>query len=255
MRTEQIKVGISVFGQPVEMSMSVPAEPVKLRRMLPLLRQMSSGFVGAAEEQVAAAGRTVSCKAGCGACCRQLVPVSETEAFELSELVESMPEERRTVIKQRFADGIERLRSAGFFGRLDAASLGDEGDYQMSVREYFGYGIACPFLENESCSIHEHRPITCREYLVTSPAEFCATAEGKGVENVGQLFELKESLISVSRNATSEALPYVPMIAVLEWAASRADDAPERTGREWIGVIFERMTQFGEQRARADENA
>ena len=36
-------------------------------------------------------------------------------------------------------------------------------------REYFQLGIPCPFLEEESCSIYHDRPITCREYLVTSP--------------------------------------------------------------------------------------
>ena len=39
--------------------------------------------------------------------------------------------------------------------------------------EYFKHGIACPFLEDESCSIHPDRPMACREYLVSSPAENC----------------------------------------------------------------------------------
>ena len=247
MRTEQINVAMTVFGDPVEMSMSVPAEPVKLRRMLPLLRQMSNGFVGAAEEQVAAAGKSVSCRAGCGACCRQLVPVSETEAFELSELVKSMPEPRRSVIRERFAEGLARLRSAGFFDRLEAASRGKEVEYRKAVNEYFEYGVACPFLEDESCSIHEHRPITCREYLVTSPPELCSSAEGKGVQNVRQLFQLKEALISASRRATPEELPYVPMISVLEWVSEHRDDAPEMTGREWMGGIVELMQRIGDE--------
>jgi Fe-S-cluster containining protein len=34
--------------------------------------------------------------------------------------------------------------------------------------------MPCPFLEDESCSIHPDRPLVCREYLVTSPAELCA---------------------------------------------------------------------------------
>lgn len=255
METEHIRVELKVHGEPVEMSMNVPAEPVKLRRMLPLLRHMSNGFVGAAEGRILAGGREVSCRAGCGACCRQLVPVSEVEAFDLNELVESMPEPRRSIIKKRFADGIGQLRSSGFFERLDSASRRDEDAYQEAVREYFRYGVACPFLEEETCSIHEHRPITCREYLVTSPAELCATAEGAGVENVGQLFELKESLISISRRKTTEELPYVPMIAIMEWAAGRPDDAVEQTGREWIGSIFDRMARFGEKRGRADQNA
>ena len=250
MRTEQIHVGMTVFGEPVEMSMNVPAEPVKLRRMLPLLRQMSNGFVSAAEEQVAAAGKSISCKAGCGACCRQLVPVSESEAFDLNELVDSMAEPRRTVIRQRFAAGLARLKSAGFFERLEAASRAGEDAYSAAVNEYFDYGVACPFLENESCSIHENRPITCREYLVTSPPELCASAEGTGVQNVRQLFQLKEALLTASRRVTPEELPYVPMISVLEWVSEHQDDAPEMIGREWIGGIFKLMQHYGERSER-----
>ncbi|MCC6539421.1 MAG: YkgJ family cysteine cluster protein, partial [Bryobacterales bacterium] len=39
---------------------------------------------------------------------------------------------------------------------------------------FFALGIACPFLENESCSIHPDRPLICREHLVNTPAEWCA---------------------------------------------------------------------------------
>lgn len=247
MQTEQIKVELSVSGEPVTMAMTVPAEPVKLRRMLPLLRQMSDSFVGAAEEQIAAAGKVVSCKAGCGACCRQLVPVSEVEALELSRFVGSVEESRRTKVLKRFSDGMARLRDAGFFERLEAASETSEEAYQAVIREYFRFGIACPFLEDESCSIHEVRPITCREYLVTSPPELCRSSEGAGIDNVAQLFLLKDSLISISRRSTSETLPYVPLIAVMDWAAAQSDVTDERIGRDWIGAVFEQMMRFGRE--------
>ena len=50
---------------------------------------------------VAARGEAISCKAGCGACCRQLVPVSETEAHHLRDVVEAMPEPRRAAVTAR----------------------------------------------------------------------------------------------------------------------------------------------------------
>jgi Fe-S-cluster containining protein len=245
MGVEDINIRMNVHGEPVEIGVSVPSEPVKLRRMLPLLRQMSNGFVGAAVDQVRAGGKEISCRAGCGACCRQLVPVSEVEAFELRELVDSMPEPRRSEIRERFASGAARLRDAGYFERLDLAARESEAAYAAMVNEYFEFGVACPFLENESCSIHADRPITCREYLVTSPPAYCASAEGTGVQTVRQIFELKEALISTSRVRTAEELPYVPMISVLEWTDTGTDDAPARTGREWMSSLFERMMEIG----------
>jgi NADH:ubiquinone oxidoreductase subunit D len=81
-----------------------------------------------AEENARASGATVSCKKGCGACCRQLVPVSEIEARQLKELVEQMPEPRRSEIWARF----ERARELAF-ERLPRAI--DELDYFLSDNE------------------------------------------------------------------------------------------------------------------------
>ena len=78
--------------------------------------------------------------------------------------------------------------------------------------EYFTYQVACPFLENESCSIHESRPIACREYLVTSSPEYCSSAKGEGIENVQHLFKVKEAVISLGGDKLPRELPYVPMI-------------------------------------------
>jgi len=236
---EPINVAVTVAGVPIEMGMNVPAETVKLRAMLPILHQMSNAFINAAEASIQEEGKEISCKAGCGACCRQLVPVSESEAFDLRVLVESMPEPRRSEIISRFSSTMETLNAAEFFERLDAVSIKGEDAYEEILREYFRFGIACPFLENESCSIHESRPITCREYLVTSPAELCNSAEGEGIANVRHYFQLKEALISVARNKTPEELPYVPLVRVLDWTKESDDDSPTQTGKEWVAALFD----------------
>ncbi|MDH3494026.1 MAG: hypothetical protein OEM82_10780, partial [Acidobacteriota bacterium] len=70
------KVTISIGGAPVDMQMTVPATPVTVRRMLPVFRQMTNSFVGIGVGAAEADGKSISCKAGCGACCRQPVPVS-----------------------------------------------------------------------------------------------------------------------------------------------------------------------------------
>jgi hypothetical protein len=49
---------------------------------------------------------------------------------------------------------------------------------------YFEPAIACPFLEDESCSIHPDRPLACREYLVSSPASACAHPSPESIERV-----------------------------------------------------------------------
>ena len=242
--TETINITLEVGGSPLTMGMSVPTEPVKLRAILPIVRKMSNSFIEMGVEQVIAAGKEISCRAGCGACCRQLVPVSESEAFDLYELVEAMPEPRRSEIKDRFRTGVEMLEAEGYFERLSDAAKSGDAEYEAAITDYFRYQIACPFLENESCSIHESRPITCREYLVTSPAELCKSAEGTGVENIRHFFQVKESLISIAREGTSKEMPYVPMVKVLDWASENAGREQEKTGREWMQSFFGELSRL-----------
>ena len=54
----------------------------------------------------AEAGKAISCHKGCGACCRQLVPISRTEGERLVTLVDAMPEPRRAAVLARFADAL-----------------------------------------------------------------------------------------------------------------------------------------------------
>jgi len=60
---------------PIELEMTVPAKPLKPHRMLPIFHQMANAFTDVGVEAVQAGGESISCKVGCGACCRQPVPI------------------------------------------------------------------------------------------------------------------------------------------------------------------------------------
>ena len=75
---------------------TIPAQPANLRRMLPVFQNFSNKFIDIGIENIEAEGKQISCRAGCGACCRQLVPVAEAEAYDLQKQVEDLPEPRRT---------------------------------------------------------------------------------------------------------------------------------------------------------------
>src|SRR5687767_14514875 len=73
---------------------TVPADPTPLRRMLPLVQALADAVVDGTCRASAKQGQPISCRAGCGACCRQLVPIGEVEAQHLSDLVRALPEPR-----------------------------------------------------------------------------------------------------------------------------------------------------------------
>ena len=200
---------------------TVPDAAVPARDVVPALQGLVNAVVAAAEAGIGA-GKEVSCRKGCGACCRQLVPVSRTEGERLLDLVEALPRERRGEIKRRFAAAEAILAPSGFADRAGKT------DRELST-SYFALGLPCPFLEDESCSIHADRPLVCREYLVTSPAELCA---GPAQEGVAPVAVPKFSL--GARKLQEEKDEWFPLALLMAWSRTRPKSGTRRTGPEWV---------------------
>jgi Fe-S-cluster containining protein len=240
--TATIEIGIR--SRRVKLQVTVPTGPATPRQVLPFARSLANAAVAVADEDTTAAGRPVSCRKGCGACCRQQVPVTETEARVPAELVERMPEPRRAAVTGRFADAVRRLDEAGLLAALRGRTVWADGERQAVGREYFEFGIPCPFLEDESCSIHPDRPLVCRGYLVTSPSEHCATPfEGK-VERIE--LPIASPFRTFARAAAGlepgAPIPWVPLVLALEWAAANPEPAPTKAGPELLRDVFRHMT-------------
>ena len=242
------RVQFSIGGEPIEMQLSVPTKPVKLARMLPIFQQMTDSFleigVGKAENE----GKTISCRAGCGACCRQLVPVSEAETLLLSEVVENMEEPRRSRVKKRFDDACRRFSEIGWTRRVDASDTLPDDELQKLADDYFREGIPCPFLEDESCSIHPDRPLACREYLVTSPAENCTNPTPETIEKVRLLFMISETILNLENRENRKPINFVPLIFALAFARHNAPSFKEKPGTEWAADFFQELTATGQQK-------
>jgi Fe-S-cluster containining protein len=211
--TLRLAVGDLRIAHPI----TVPSAPVAAADVVPALQGLVNAVVEAAER-----GRAISCRKGCGACCRQLVPVSRTEGERLLQVIDAMPAERRTLLRARF-DAAEKA--------IDAAGLGERkgrSDRELSTA-YFALGVACPFLEEESCSIHPERPLVCREYLVTSPAELCAGPKQEGVTPVAV-----PKVSMAARGLQDETDDWFPLAMLTAWARTRPRKVQKRTGPEWV---------------------
>jgi Fe-S-cluster containining protein len=201
---------------------TVPSDAVSAADVMPALQGLVNAVVEAAEAGVLKSGGAISCRKGCGACCRQLVPVSRTEGERLLALIEAMPRERRATLHARFAAAEAALEGAGL------AERGQKTDREMSLA-YFALHLPCPFLEDESCSIHPDRPLVCREYLVTSPAELCA---GPAQEGVTPVAVPKVSLAARGLQGAGE--DWFPLALLTKWARTRPRSDVRRTGPEWM---------------------
>lgn len=198
-------------------AITVPNAAVPAIAVLPALQGVVNAVVGAAE-----AGREISCRKGCGACCRQLVPISRTEGEALLALVEAMPKERRKAVRARFAEAEAAIVNAGL------AERGARSDREMSLA-YFALGIACPFLEDESCSIHADRPLVCREYLVTSPAALCAGPAQEGVTPVPV-----PKLSLAAQRLQDERDSWFALAMLMAWSRTARPPVKRLPGTEWV---------------------
>jgi Fe-S-cluster containining protein len=221
--TLRLSVGELKIAHPI----TVPSAAVPATEIVPALQGLVNAVVAAAEAE---AGKAISCRKGCGACCRQLVPISRTEGEALLALVEAMPGERREVLGQRFAAAEAAIMQAGL------AERAGRGDRDLSLA-YFALKVPCPFLEDESCSIHPDRPLVCREYLVTSPAELCS---GPAQEGVTPVAVPKVSL--AARRLQDDKDEWFPLALLMHWARSRPRDVQRKPGPQWIERFLKLVT-------------
>jgi Fe-S-cluster containining protein len=230
------KVELSIGGTRLQLELNVPSAPTPATKLLPLFHSVADAVVDIACKNVESEGKSISCSKGCGACCRQLVPISAVEARRLRQLLDELPQPRAAEVRARFAAARERLADAGLLeALLEPQRIGDE-QVQAFGLAYFARGIACPFLEDESCSIHSERPVACREYLVTSPAPHCARPTADSVDRV----KMPAKVGSAVRRLQPPA--WVPLIVAPEWADAHPDQSAARPGPEIVGEFFSTLT-------------
>jgi Fe-S-cluster containining protein len=239
-------IELSVDGKPRIMELNYPAKPVKLRRMLPVFQKASNYFVKLSVEKSRSKDKEVSCQAGCAACCRQPVPVSESEAHLLRNVIEAMPETDKTRVKKRFDDAFDHLEKTGWFKRvIETSRIKDKKTrsekHNELAREYYAKSISCPFLKNESCSIYNDRPLICREYLVTSPPENCENPfENRDkLEPVENGIKASQALFKMAiHKSDGQDSNFVPLIALLRWADGFSENEELKTGEKWVREFF-----------------
>jgi Fe-S-cluster containining protein len=221
---------LRVFGQPLDVEAptsewdvaSPPAEA---------LFAIARGVSERIQERVRARehlhGRAGTCVAGCAACCEHLVPISTVEAVHLARVVAELPAVRRSAVERRFRDAQTRLAKAGMIvpervATLKAPPLREgESLWDATSRRYRELRIMCPFLEGARCSIYEARPLVCREYVATTPAERCSHPMSRGVETMPRPVRMSEALSDTMRafEPDETVATSLPLVLALRWAA------------------------------------
>jgi Fe-S-cluster containining protein len=226
-------------------SLSVPAGKTTLTELLPILQDFDSSMINRVVDEATEAGHPVSCRKGCGACCRQMVPLSIFEAEFLGQWISTLPAERQVALEERFRSALTRLREAGILDKIMDQTWGadDKSFVQMAV-DYFHAGVPCPFLEDESCGIHRIRPLVCREYLVTSPAELCKDPSVNQISAIHLPLMPSKALYKIGQELTRDTRGWMPLVFLMAWAKRgvKPGDYYSGTGQEVLRIFMEHLT-------------
>ena len=218
-------VRLRIFGE--ERTFEVPARrgPMRVTDLFEPARVLSERIAELSRIEGTANGKRVSCKAGCGACCRQLVPISTIEAKRLATVVAAMPAPRRDEVRARFVAATRRLEEVGLLDPRARGRAGlvrddtpDESDWENVSRRYWEAELDCPFLEEGSCSIYEERPLVCREFSVTSDPRFCAERAPE-IRALPRPVRMGDALAAAAHATTGVQARQLPLTLSLEWSS------------------------------------
>jgi Fe-S-cluster containining protein len=226
---------------PVEVT--VPVGATTIEALLPVFEGLCNDLVARGEADAVAEGRTISCRAGCGACCRQMVPIAPSEARRIAAMVAAMPTARRTAVETRFAEARTALTAAGVELMPTAYNAADNGGLAESGMRYFLARVPCPFLEAESCSIHIDRPLACREYLVTSSPVECAFPQVDRVEPVAIPASMARAVLA--SEAVMEGSGRLALVDALEWATANPEPVPQHSGPALVRAVIDVLAKLG----------
>jgi len=249
MMVERFEVALNTPAGRLTTAIDVPTGFIPITSIVTLTRRLGEEAAQLEVQQAAAAGQRISCRIGCAACCRMLVPLSAPEAFALREYIEQLPTDRRTFLLNRLCDTKDRLKREGLWDQLNDVAeasrpLPDE-DLDPINQSYYALRIPCPFLENEMCSIYESRPSACRELLVTSPAELCQDLAQNPVMPLPVSMRMSSILGLVWGTLTSSPPRLIPLPMALEWAERHKEES-RRTwpGASLLDQVLDSMWRF-----------
>lgn len=231
------KVQLMTPDGPLRGQVQIDTGPMRLQDLVGTAQELTSVMGDRAIRRSEKLGFKLSCAAGCGACCRQMVPVSVPEAYALADLLDGLDPIARAGVLGRFEKIEAHLVKLNMVDQLMDSTLASDPAKALN-RTYFALQMPCPFLVDESCSIHAERPVACRDYNVTSPAAWCRDPWTFSVDVIPMPLPLSVALARVTAEVTGGEPILVPLTLVPRWVAAH----PEWRQSTWPGLeLFQKF--------------
>jgi Fe-S-cluster containining protein len=246
---ERFEIALNTPAGRVNTVLDVPTGFVPITSIVPLTRRLGEEMLKLEEHRSHETGESISCRMGCAACCRMLVPLSPPEAFALQEYVEQLPEDRQATLRRKIEQSKATLASHDLLVRLeevaDATTPIPDEELEPINRAYYALRHPCPFLDQEMCSIYEARPAACRELLVTSPAQLCDNLVENPVRPLSVPVRIGTVLGLLWAGLAGNSPRLIPLPLALDWASRHRDVSVRRwAGSHLIDQMLDKMWRF-----------
>ena len=242
-RVETISFELDILGETVCFSITVAQKQARLSDIAPLARTLSTKLALVVLDRLRRNGEFVPCRKTCSGCCNYLIPLSVPEAFRLREELLALPAEQGKAVLQSCLDTAKRIldKKPKEFDINELA--GAESQIQISQlgKWYAGLKLACPFLSDSLCTSYEHRPIACREYIVTGSALLCEDERTDESQIVQMPVSVLQCLAQLTADLEQSNIEAVMLPLVLPWVQENL----ERGQRTWPAVtMVERFVEI-----------
>lgn len=214
---------LDLGGQRISLRLPIADGQVTLGQLVAPARAICDQMVDAIRHQAREHNHPVSCRKGCSACCRYLVPLSVPEALLLATEAATLAPPART--QGKLLASARKLLRAGPPPVQDPAAP-QQAAHSLS-QWYARANMTCPFLSNSCCQIYAQRPLACREHLAQSTPQACASHDGGRGSPVNCHMSVATALTDLAAELEGRPPEAVMLPLALPWwhENSRRNDA------------------------------
>lgn len=227
---------INCFGSILDFAISAADSTARISDLVPMAQKLCDKIVGSAIENTDRRGDKVTCERGCKHCCSYMVSLSSAEAFKIRDEILAMPtKEQRQSIRKMMTASRHILNKSLPVNTDTIDDSSSEHIQSQNLSHWYGsLDLACPFLENNSCSIYSMRPLVCREHLAVSEAFTCKFSSPGMPRTVNLPVNISEVLmktVNKLENTDDEAIIF-PLVML--WSEAEVD----RSQRLWPAKVL-----------------
>ena len=227
---------LDIFGRPTHFGISITQKQARLSDITPLARALSTKLAIMVLDRLRSNSEFVPCCKGCSACCNYLIPLSVPEAFRLREEIFALPAEQCRTVFQSCLDTAKIIldEKPKIFEVNESAETNCQIQINQLSKWYASLKLACPLLSNNLCTSYEHRPVACREYIVTGSALLCEDEWSDESQTVQIPISFLDCLGELAAKLEQSDIEAVMLPLALPWVQENL----ERGERTWPAVTM-----------------